>query len=173
MVPCPPNASETHAVARVLRLVSGSQVPWSDPPEEGAELLLSLPLHEIPGSDDGGIASMAAAAALAACQAQAMGLESDQIDGGSRRSGLQAGTGHRNGRFELLIEKPWTVVLGWADGPEAVASRADDAQARKAMQTGGRRLLLSAPDTRPDGDLRLPPRRAGPHAAAGGWRSRG
>lgn len=151
--PAPPPAWVQHRAAGHVVASYSMQPQGSISLEKGAELLLSLPLREIPGSDDGCIGSMAAAAAFAACLAHGLGLTPAQIDCGLRSFGLHRG--HRNGRFELLIDTPWTVVLCWADGPEAVASLADYALASKAMQAGGRRLLLlSAPDNRPDAFLR-------------------
>lgn len=116
-------------------------------------ILLSIALHEIPASDGGSNAVIASLAAFTAALAHGLGVEPARIVEGLRGFGLEAG--HRRGRFETLVSEPWRVVLCWADGPQAVASLSNYAQAATASGSRGRRLLLcSAPDNRPEEFLR-------------------
>lgn len=113
------------------------------------DTVLSLPLRSIPASEDGCIDTMAAAAAFAACLAHGLGMDAEQIGAGLRSFGLKPG--HQRGRFEVLIEHPWQVVLTWGDGPEAIRSLARYAISKTEKFRPGRRvLLLTAPDTRTD-----------------------
>lgn len=62
---------------------------------------------------------------------------------------------HRAGRFEVLKQHPFELVLTWADGAEAMASVAE--YVRRRVQTNPSRrslLLVSAPDQRSDAYLR-------------------
>ena len=113
------------------------------------ESVLSLPLRAIPASDDGCIDTMAPAAAFAACLAHGLGMDAEQIEAGLRSFGLKQG--HQRGRFEVLVQEPWQVVLTWGDGPEAIRSLARYAIGKTEKSSPGRRvLLLTAPDTRTD-----------------------
>lgn len=115
--------------------------------------VLTLPLRDIPGSDDGCIGTLAPAAAFAACLAHGLGLEPDQIREGLCSFGLRSA--HQRGRFEVLMHEPWQVVLTWGDGPEAIASLARYAIGKSEDGRWRRRVLvLSAPDTRSDDFLR-------------------
>lgn len=119
----------------------------------GGQILLSLPLREIPASDDGSIATIAPAAAFTAALAHGLGLGPAEILAGLRGFGLEAG--HRRGRFEAVITEPWRIVLCKGAAPQAMAALADYARAATATGPRGRRLLLcSAPDDRPDDFLR-------------------
>lgn len=117
------------------------------------ETTLSLPLRVIPASDDGCIDTMAPAAAFAACLAHGLGMDAEQIEAGLRSFGLKQG--HQRGRFEVLVQEPWQVVLTWGDGPEAIRSLARYAISKTEEFSSGRRvLLLTAPDTRTDAFLK-------------------
>lgn len=113
--------------------------------------VLAIRLDEIPASENGALTSIGPAAAFAAAMAYGLGLNRDQILAGLRSFGLQPG--HRRGRFEVLMEEPWRLVLAHADGPEAMASLSTYAQAVTEAEPRRRLLVCSAPDTRPDAFL--------------------
>lgn len=118
----------------------------------GDQRQLSIPLRDIPASQDGAIGTIACAAAFATAMATGLGLASDQILQGLRSFGLE--DSHRYGRFEVLVHEPWRVVLAWADGPEAIASLSRYAMALSETRPARRVLLLSAVDNRPEVFLR-------------------
>lgn len=114
---------------------------------------LGIQLRSIPASDDGTISTIAMAAACSAALAHGLGLTAEQIQHGLQAYGTAAY--QRNGRFERLMAAPWTVVLTWADGPQAMASLSSYALAATEAEPRRRVLLCSAADNRPDDYLRL------------------
>lgn len=116
------------------------------------QILLELPLAEIPAAEQGAVVAIAPAAAFTAAMAHGLGLSPEQIRVGLR--GFGGSEGHRRGRFELLMTEPYRLMLGAADGPEAMASMSHYAREGPGRSARRRVLLCSAPDTRPDAVIR-------------------
>jgi len=121
--------------------------------QRGDTVLLQMRWSEIPASQGGAVLALAPAAASAALLALGLGGDIATL----REAFLTFGhrPAHRAGRFEVLKQHPFELVLTWADGAEAMASVAE--YVRRRVQTNPSRrslLLVSAPDKRSDAYLR-------------------
>jgi cyanophycin synthetase len=110
--------------------------------------LLSVPISRIPYSDQGAISSVASNAAFSSLIAFGMGLQAQHIVEGLTTFGSESG--HRHGRYEVIIAEPFRIVLAWADGPEAMSVLSRYA-AHSIHEGYARRILhASAADNRAD-----------------------
>lgn len=120
---------------------------------QGDVLLMQICLSEIPASQGGAVMALAPASAFSLALAVGLGQDPQLLVTQLRSFGLESI--HSAGRFEHLVQKPFELVLTWADGEKAIRSVTHYAMVR-ARQTTFRRkmLLLSAPNKRDDSYIR-------------------
>lgn len=120
--------------------------------QRGDDCLLHLRLSEIPAAQGGAVRAVAPAVAFAS--AQAVGLGSDPSRLRDQLLSFGHHPSHSEGRFEVLVQQPFELVLTWADGARAMASVSDYVLQRSQQQPFRcKRLLCSAPDKRSDAYL--------------------
>lgn len=131
---------------------------YTTDPQGGLEIwhkgreLLALPLQSIPAAEAGAVGSLAVTAAFAALMACGLGLSVDTI--ATRLHSFGHLPQHRLGRFQRLLDHPFSVTLAWADGAEALASLSSYALRATRGREARKVLMLSCADNRPDPYIR-------------------
>jgi len=119
---------------------------------QGVEPVLRLAIEDLPASEAGAVRAIAPAAAFAA--AMALGLQVPVATIRSALLGFGLDPAHSDGRFELVCDQPWQVVLCSADGAEAITSLSDYAVSKCQGSDRRRVLMCAAADSRPDDYIR-------------------